>query len=173
MRLTTLRIFGDELFNTPGDRILGIPKSSKRNSRRPPLGLLPALRSFKGPIPFEIAGLATLTSHFMTKVRLICGTSPKQPYIRTCYQQVTLALEIASAYGRRETTGASISANAKLQPRFHIVTPDATCVAVPILGEVEIRDRIRDFMTGVFTNPDVSMLWHPATPCTSGYAATL
>jgi hypothetical protein len=118
MRLTTLRIFGDELFNTPGDRILGIPKSSKRNSRRPPLGLLPALRSFKRPIPFEIAGLATLTSHFVTKVRLICGTSPKQPYIKTCYQQVTLALEIASAYGRRETTGASISANAKLQPRF-------------------------------------------------------
>jgi hypothetical protein len=30
-------------------------------------------------------------------------------------------------------------------------------------SEVEIRDRIRDFMTGVFTKPDVSMLRHLAT----------
>jgi hypothetical protein len=132
MRLTTLRIFDDELFNTSGDRILGILKSSKRNLRRPPLGLLLALKSFKEPIPFQIADLAT--SHFATKVRLICGTSPKQPYIRMCYQQAMFALDIASAYGRGETTGASISGNVRFLPPYNPIIPDLTYVAVPILG---------------------------------------
>lgn len=35
--------------------------------------------------------------------------------------------------------------------------------AIDAMSEVEIRDRIRDFVTGVLTKPDTSMLRHIAT----------
>ena len=41
--------------------------------------------------------------------------------------------------------------------------------AIDATSEVEIRDRIRDFMIGVFTKPGVSMLRHLATPAYVGY----